>query len=77
MRAVLIISALLALGGCADNLNPSQPTTGLGDVASYDAINQATRACEASGGVLERRARAGGDRVSDYACRPQPRQGGQ
>jgi hypothetical protein len=77
MRAVLTIIGLLALGGCADNLNPSQPTTGLGDVASYDAINQASRACGASGGVLERRPQAAGDRVSDYACRPRPRQGGQ
>ena len=67
--------ALAALGGCTSDIDVAQPTTTVGDVASYDAMRQATQACNASGGQLERRPQASGNRASDYVCRRAP-QGG-
>ena len=69
MRALLIITALLALGGCAADRDAAMPNSVNGDVASYDAMRQASQACAAGGGRLELRRGGAAESVSDYVCR--------
>ena len=73
MKRLLILAALVALGGCESTVEAHQPGSVAGDVASYDAIRQAAQACNASGGTLELRRHGDSTYVSDYVCRPPPR----
>ena len=75
MRRLAALIAFAALAGCTSDIDVARPTSGVGDIASYDAMRQATQACTASGGQLERRSQTSGESVSDYVCRRAP-QGG-
>jgi hypothetical protein len=75
MRRIAGLLTFLALAGCTSDIDVARPTDTVGDIASYDAIRQATQACNAGGGQLERRSQASGERASDYVCRRAP-QGG-
>jgi hypothetical protein len=69
MRIAVLLFLAASLAACGTDPDPVQPTSTVGDVASYDAIRQASQACTAGGGQLELRSRGNATNVSDYICR--------
>ena len=69
MKAFFAITSLMMLCACAQTQDAAMPTTVNGDVASYDAMRQASQICAASGGRLELRRGGTTSSVSDYLCR--------
>ncbi len=69
MKMTTLLVLALALAACGTDPDPVSPTSTVGDVASYDALRQASQACTASGGQLELRSRGNATNVSDYTCR--------
>jgi putative hemolysin len=62
-RTVALLAMTLALCACASSYD-----LGSGD-ANYDAIKDASAACKAHGGEIQRLADRDGRDLSDYQCR--------
>ena len=65
MNAFLALAAV-ALAGCAD-FGATSYDLGEGD-ANYDALNAATRTCEAEGGAVRLKSGYDERRLSSYLC---------
>jgi hypothetical protein len=62
----LVVIAMLALSGCAAVSAPSYEL-GSGD-ANYDALNAATKTCEAEGGAVKLKGGYDNRQLSSYLC---------